>query len=250
MSAVALQSFGFGDQLVRATDMQGAAWFVANDVCGALEISNARDAVSKLDEDEKGVVTTDTLGGPQQVSIISESGVYSLIFKSRKPSAVAFRKWVTGQVLPTIRQTGKFETVPTEPMEQIVEAGTPEFIERVRTGLQLVREARIVFGIPAARRAWVVAGLPDVSPAAEGASHLQYLDAKAQAVARWFAERIDMVTGTRENATALYMDFSKWCDEANEESVTIKRFGKVLTELGIDKIHSNGCYYLGVRLKS
>jgi prophage antirepressor-like protein len=248
MSAVALQSFGFGDQLVRVMDRNAGVWFVANDVCGALEINNPRDAISKLDEDEKGVVTTDTLGGRQQVSIISESGVYSLIFKSRKPSAVAFRKWVTGQVLPTIRQTGKYEAVPVEEPAND-EADAMDSVERIRAALQVVREARITFGNKAARRAWVLTGLPDVTSEAQGTSTLSYMDEKAQAVARWFAERVEMTANTRENATALYMDFSRYCDDANEEAVTIKRFGRIMTELGIEKIHSNGCYYIGVRLK-
>lgn len=249
MSAVALQSFGFGDQLVRVMDRNAGIWFVANDVCGALEISNARDAVKKLDDDERDCVgITDAIGRERETTVISESGVYSLIFKSRKPSAVTFRKWVTGQVLPSIRQTGKFEAAPVQEAVDDQEDAM-DSVERVRAALQVVREARITFGNQAARRAWILTGLPDVSPVKEGASHLQYLDNKAQAVARWFAERVEMTTGTRENATALYMDFSRYCDDANEEAVTIKRFGRILTELGIEKIHSNGCYYLGIRLK-
>jgi hypothetical protein len=74
-----------------------------------LEIGNVTDVVNRLDDDEKGVDTIETLGGPQQLNIVNESGLYSLIFTSRKPEAKAFRRWVTGVVLPTLRRTGKFE---------------------------------------------------------------------------------------------------------------------------------------------
>lgn len=62
-------------------------WFVATDICKALEISNNHDALSRLDADEKGVISTDTLGGKQEMSIVSEPGLYSLVLGSRKPEA-------------------------------------------------------------------------------------------------------------------------------------------------------------------
>jgi anti-repressor protein len=86
----------------------GEPWWVASDVCGALEIGNSRMALSRLDDDEKGVTTADTLGGKQELSVVNESGLYSLILKSRKQSAKRFKKWVTGEVLPSIRKTGTF----------------------------------------------------------------------------------------------------------------------------------------------
>ena len=93
---------------IRVADKNGEPWFVAKDVCEILGVANSRDAVGNLEEDEKGVVITDTLGGKQEVSIISESGLYSLIFRSRKPEAKAFSKWVRSEVLPSIRKTGSY----------------------------------------------------------------------------------------------------------------------------------------------
>ena len=92
----------------------GEPWFVAADVCAALGISNGRDALTKLDADEKGVGSTDTPGGTQQVSVISESGLYALILRCRDamtPGTVPhrFRKWVTSIVLPSVRKTGSYE---------------------------------------------------------------------------------------------------------------------------------------------
>ena len=103
----------FNDISIRTTEINGQIWFVANDVCQALNIANPRDAIKKLDDDEKGVALTDTAGGNQQLNIINESGLYVLILRSRdamKQGSVPhqFRKWVTAEVLPSIRKTGNY----------------------------------------------------------------------------------------------------------------------------------------------
>ena len=94
---------------IRTTMIDGEPWFVAKDVCMLLDLSNSRDILAKvLDDDEKGVDNIYTLGGRQQMSVINESGLYHLIFVSRKPEAKAIRRWVTGTVLPSIRRTGSY----------------------------------------------------------------------------------------------------------------------------------------------
>ena len=95
---------------VRVVQVDGEPWFVAADVCRALEISNSRDAVARLDDDEKGVGSTDTLGGRQGMQIINEPGLYTLVLGSRKPEAKAFKRWVTHEVLPSIRKHGSYKT--------------------------------------------------------------------------------------------------------------------------------------------
>ncbi len=104
--------FDFGSNIVRVhQDDDGNPWFIAKDVCDVLEISNSRDALSTLDEDEKNSVgITDGIpkrGNPTH-NTISESGLYSLIFKSRKPEAKKFRKWITSEVIPSLRKTGSY----------------------------------------------------------------------------------------------------------------------------------------------
>lgn len=90
-------------------EIDGEAWFVANEVCKLLDIKNTSDAVSRLDEDEKStIVINDGTSGNPNKTIISESGLYALIFKSSKPSAKKFRKWVTKEVIPSIRKKGSF----------------------------------------------------------------------------------------------------------------------------------------------
>ncbi|MCB8882881.1 Bro-N domain-containing protein, partial [Acidisoma cellulosilytica] len=100
--------YRFQGTLVRAFYIAGSTWFVASEVCDALELTNSRMMVKSLDPDERGVSTIDTPGGEQTVNLITESALYVLIFKSRKPQARAFRRWVTGEVLPQIRRTGSY----------------------------------------------------------------------------------------------------------------------------------------------
>lgn len=104
----AIVPFDYNGNAVRTVQQNGQLWFVAKDVCGILEIENSRDALSRLDDDEKGVVITDTLGGKQEVASVNESGLYNLIFTSRKAEAKAFRRWVTSEVLPIIRKRGYY----------------------------------------------------------------------------------------------------------------------------------------------
>jgi prophage antirepressor-like protein len=98
----------FEDQVIRIAGTPDAPLFNATDVCGVLGLANSRDALSGLDDDEKGVALTDTLGGAQTMSYVTESGLYHLAFKSRKAAAKRFRRWVTSEVLPTIRKNGAF----------------------------------------------------------------------------------------------------------------------------------------------
>jgi len=95
---------------VRAVVKDGEPWFVAKDVCNALSIADSKSSLRFLEDEEKGVHSMHTLGGTQQVSIINESGLYSLILRSRKPEAKKFKKWVTAEVLPSIRKHGAYAT--------------------------------------------------------------------------------------------------------------------------------------------
>lgn len=103
----------FGE--IRTVKQNGEILFVAADVCRALEIKNARDAINRLDDDEKGVVLTDTLGGKQKVNAVNEYGLYNLVLSSRKPEAKAFKRWITHEVLPSIRKTGNYTKSTKQP---------------------------------------------------------------------------------------------------------------------------------------
>lgn len=106
---------------VRGED--GEPMFVAKDVCSALEVKNSRDALARLDDDEKGVVLTDTPGGEQQVQAVNEAGLYVLVLSSRKPEARAFKRWVTHEVLPALRREGAYEVPREEPLDLVIARG-------------------------------------------------------------------------------------------------------------------------------
>ena len=101
-----LIKFDFRGYEVRTFTNEDNLFFVAKDVCDCLGLDNNREALKELDDDEKGVRKTDTLGGKQELNYVNESGLYNLIFRSTKPQAKVFRKWVTNIVLPSIRKTG------------------------------------------------------------------------------------------------------------------------------------------------
>lgn len=115
---MSLTIFKFQKLEVRTVMIKNEPWFVAKDVCEALGIINHRDAVERLEEDEKGVATTDSLSLPvgstdtngplREVLIVNEAGLYRLIFTSRKEEAEKFKRWVFHDVLPTIRKTGEY----------------------------------------------------------------------------------------------------------------------------------------------
>jgi hypothetical protein len=102
-------------------EIDGEIWFAAADVCALLEIKNVSDAISTLDDDEKLVSVIPRAGQKRSVNMINESGLYALVFRSKKDSAKKFRKWVTKEVLPSIRKRGAYSIDRSE---------TPNFIIR------------------------------------------------------------------------------------------------------------------------
>ena len=93
---------------IRTLVIKGEPWFVAKDVCDALALGDTSKVISRLDDDEKGVVSTDTLGGKQEMNIINEFGLYRLILESRKPEAEEFKRWIIHEVLPALRKYGRY----------------------------------------------------------------------------------------------------------------------------------------------
>lgn len=136
----------------------GEPWFVAADVCRALGITNVSQAIRHLDDDEKGIYSTYTPGGNQDALAVSESGLFTLILRSRdavKPGTLPhrFRRWVTSEVLPALRRTGQFNS-SAEPISGYT---IPE-----NTRLRMVKEARQTFGVRAAGQLWFTLNLPTV----------------------------------------------------------------------------------------
>lgn len=103
-----LYPFNYSGHDIRTVKINGEPWFVATDICDVLDLASPRSSLALLDEDEKGVHSVDTPGGPQGFSIVNEPGLYSLILRSRKPEAKRFKRWITHEVIPTIRKTGMY----------------------------------------------------------------------------------------------------------------------------------------------
>jgi anti-repressor protein len=119
LGPTALEMFRYGDHHVRVVlDGDGEPWFVLADLCRVLGLGTPARVRERLDRVDEGMSQTHTLqtgGGPQSVTVVSESGMYEVVIRSDKPEAVAFRRWITSEVLPSIRRTGSYSRVPAAP---------------------------------------------------------------------------------------------------------------------------------------
>lgn len=155
-----LKIFDFEEMVVRVyIDENDAPWWHAGDVCRVLQIENSRDAVARLDDDERdGVGSTDAIGREQRMNVINEPGLYTLVLGSRKPEAKRFKRWVTHEVLPALRKTGKY----IDPAARLEAAGTMSLreLQLWRFWLDAVASVERRFGIEASRRLWRQSPLP------------------------------------------------------------------------------------------
>ena len=123
---MSLQAFRFEMTDVRCVIREDHPWFVAADVCAALDIGNVSMAIARLDADEQALITVEGISrGNDQVNVVNEPGLYSLVLTSRKPEAKRFKRWITHEVLPALRKTGEYrlQRMPEDPRE----LGLPDF---------------------------------------------------------------------------------------------------------------------------
>jgi len=165
MFETGIAKFLYEEKPIRVVLIDTIPWFVARDVCDALDIKDVSRAVNGntsrksddpfeegLDEDEKGTYSIRTPGGPQQMLCVNEAGVYSLVFKSRKPKAKTFKRWIAHEVLPSIRQTGSY-TLPQAPQPQLPSS----FLEALEMLVVQVKETIRLEGV-----------VDELAPKAEG----------------------------------------------------------------------------------
>lgn len=126
-----LMNLSFENQTVRTVEIDGEVWWVAVDVCNILDIANPTQAIERLDSDERSMFN---IGRQGDANIVNESGLYTLILGSRKPDAKVFKRWVTHEVLPTIRKTGSYLS-PEQRLETLHDEN-----ERMRLKLQVFEE--------------------------------------------------------------------------------------------------------------
>ena len=127
-----LHIFKYEEKEVRTVMRDNEPWWVLKDVCDVLGIGNSRDVTTRLDNDEKGVDSIDTPGGKQEMTIITESGLYNVILRSDKPEAKNFKRWITHEVLPAIRKHGAYMTPDT--LDRMI--SSPEFGIKLLTALK------------------------------------------------------------------------------------------------------------------
>lgn len=247
MSQPNVVPFRFEDYEVRTITRDGEPWFVARDVCDILELENITWALDSLDDDERGLEILKTSGGNQSMKVISESGLYNLIFKSRKKEARRFRKWVTSEVLPTIRKTGSY-SLPEKKEVNVnhthMRGGLGEngldirytldltkiIIKPTATGLELLER---LTGIP----------LSDLTEHAPGNNPLDEM------VSRFVDECCIVGSGHRESVFNLYNAFRGWWEFYSNDAVPpVRRFTSLIYP-NFPRVKSSNYYATGLKLR-
>lgn len=132
---------------VRIILQDNEPWFVAKDICDCLEINNSRQALSRLDDDEKNsVILNDGTAGNPEKSIVNEYGLYSLVLSSRKPEAKEFKRWITHDVLPTLRKTGSYSMNIPQTLPEALRAYADEVEQHNKTkALVEAQRPKVIF---------------------------------------------------------------------------------------------------------
>lgn len=210
-----VQVFAFGNNLVRTVQKGGEPWWIARDVCAVLGLENSRKATADLDDDEKGVTICDTPGGPQEVTTISEPGLYSLILRSRKPEARQFRRWITHEVIPAIRRTGAYEA-NNKKLTALLE----------RYGNTMTAEAR-------SRLVLAIAGVSGGTAPAYPYPYSSPLTAEALEGVRQFIDEVYPDRPVKVATRDLYERYEKWCSKYHVTALPSKNsFAHAMGKLG------------------
>lgn len=200
---MSIKEFFYDDEdrytfVIHTVNRNGQVWFVAKDVCDVLGIQNPSDAVKGLDEDEKGIEKIPTLGGIQDMLVISESGLYSLVFRSNKPEAKRFSKWVRSEVLPEIRKTGKYEIERKVPaVKTVIKAAKPAGM------FQVIKSAEKILTNGGIKGEAMALGLDRVFQAYTGVSVLDIVDFKNL---KDISVRMEKMTSVKEKPAYVWND--------------------------------------------
>jgi prophage antirepressor-like protein len=191
---------------IRIIERDDQPWFVAKDACDILGLGNVSMALTRLDDDEKGINQIDTPGGRQGLSIISESGLYALILRSDKPAAKVFRKWVTAEVLPSLRKDGFYASKLSPADREILALEYGLKAAKLRDDARYWDfKARCVNTLPDAIPLfdWVAQNFPDLSPRQKANMTRQV---KRDLIAT--GKPVGIATGARKQLTARREDLA------------------------------------------
>ncbi len=232
-----LTVFDFEDTVVRSLVIDNEPWFVGKDICSCLGIANNRDALATLDADELRVDISDTSVGKRHMAFINECGLYHLIFRSRKPQAQRFRRWVTHEVLPSIRKTGQYQTTQVN-------------LEDMGEKLRLVQEARRVYGKKPAQSLWESLGLPAVLTNAETKQQADR-DSLLTYLRAFLNECLIEDQKSRISSCELYKLYCHWAAVCSAPYFTIGHFGKLLSaNVGLRRMKASTTFYCGYRVNA
>lgn len=227
----ALEVFDFEDHAVRVIDQDGEPWFVGKDVCRCLEISDHHQALDRLDDDEGGRYNVPTPSGTQEMKIVSEPGVYQLIFTSRTEAAKRFKRWLAHEVLPSLRRQGHYTMAPDR--GAAAEPLGPDDLDLRRQWVSEINLCLRVMGRRQARRLWRASplGQPD-----DAARELSVLPDAAQQVVRFLDDCTLRRAGALVSTSVLFCAFEDWCAARGSPLIAQTQFGKALAALGYEKV--------------
>lgn len=258
MEKNAVVPFNFGDHLVRVImDDQADPWWVAKDVCRALEHSNHKMAVQGLDDDEKWVTKVYPPQRPDGVPVITinESGLYTLIIRSNKPEAKTFRRWITHEVLPSIRKTGAYAMPGMEPDGYMAGNSARKSGHLYFPMAKLVESAdKYLEGRAALKALNYFTGMPvdDLLEELEDkqkTAKMETIDGSRVLVEEFLADQCELSDHHQVAASKLYRAFCRWYKaRGNLRVISKKRFGLILGN-SFDRIKSGNIFYIGLRLK-
>jgi prophage antirepressor-like protein len=256
MSTVAPMAFAYEGAPIRIVMREDDPFWVASDLAAVLGYRDAGNMVRMLDDDQKGTHIVSTPGADQNMTVVSEGGMYRCIFGSKRPEAKAFRRWVENVLLPTLRRTGRFVMDGMADVQRSRDPELPDEYEAIRTKLALVKEARIVFGLKVARDAWrSLQLLPAVTDRVEELDEIGFapsvLNDLSRSVLNWLEARCTAVPGHREPIQRLYNDYVDWSKAAGglpDEILSLVGFGRALTSCAIGRMRSNRTYRIGLKL--
>lgn len=262
----AVKAFVFNtDTIIRAINIDDETWFVAKDICNALDIVNNSAAITTLKEnyekigvDIKGVVNSyplPTSGGIQNMTIISETGMYDLISQSRKPTALKFKYWVHSEVLPSIRKTGMyFNHNQQAEFSWDMDAKKSNNVYLAMSKIIEIAD-KTLSGKVALRALNFFAGMPVDDLVAEIderniiLSH-GTLEWANSAVASFINEMCEVGADYKIQATVLYKAFCEWNKQQGVKNIiSQKRFGVYVSDAGFIRQKYQIIYYTGIKLK-
>jgi len=247
MNSSQVVPFYFQSSEVRTVAIENNPWFVAKDVCDVLDLSDTNKALRGLDDDEKGTNKVRTLGGVQEMLVVSESGLYTLIIRSNKPQAKPFRKWVTAEVLPAIRKTGSYSLPEGDKKVFVNHAHTK--VTRAPNGLDIryTMDLGKIVANPTRQSVELLERLTGIQ-----LSDIPLTESTKGDLDAWFLAFVEDCCFVEENerisSFLLYTAFREWLKKERKTPLpSISRFGNMAGN-HFNRIKSGRIFYSGLNL--